>query len=83
MFEIDIIFLFSFCFFKDFVSLSRVHCCNLLSLGFFDIVITVVVCLVFLLYADIPGHLHTRPCVGDLEVKVHRFSETNLTSIQQ
>lgn len=51
------------------MSLSRVHCCNLLSLGFFDIVITVV-CLVFLLYADIPGHLHMRPRVEDFKFKV-------------
>lgn len=68
-------FVFFFVFLKkDFVSLSRVHCCNLLSLGFFDIVITVVVCLVFFLfflYADIPGHLHMRPCVRDFEVKLH------------
>lgn len=79
MFKIDIGFFFNYyyyflCFvffFLSFVSLSRVHCCNLLSLGFFDIVITVVVCLAFLVCSDIPGHLHMWQCVGDFEVKVH------------
>ena len=52
---------FWWCFLRV-LSSSGVHCCNLLILASLFTVIIVIICLVFLSYENIPGHMLTRLC---------------------